>query len=119
MHVTLITGYTYRMRVLPFAQRYFAFNDGQLTQDEALDIVRSYQKMVIEERKKNPNNILYLGRKHVFFRYGWWNMLYEEIQVDIGGFKWIWGDSSGYDGVQVDMRGFKWIWGDSSGYEET
>ena len=70
MHVTLITGYTYRMRVLPFAQRYFAFNDGQLTQDEALDIVRSYQKMVIEERKKNPNNILYLGRKHVFFRYG-------------------------------------------------
>ena len=60
-------GYTHRMRLIPFAWRYFV-HDEQMDQKDALDIVQSYQKTLTEGESENPGKIMYIGRKHVFFR---------------------------------------------------
>ncbi len=63
----LYAGYTHRMRLIPFAQRYFVHDD-QLSQADALEIAQSYQKLLSENKRENPGKILYVGRKHVFLR---------------------------------------------------
>lgn len=64
----LHAGYTHRMRLIPFAQRYFV-QDDELSLNEAQEIAQSYQKMLNEGKREIPGKILYIGRKHVFFRY--------------------------------------------------
>jgi myosin heavy subunit len=63
----LCAGYTHRMPLIPFAQRYFV-QDDQLSQTDALEIAQSYQKLLSESKREHPDKILYIGRKHVFLR---------------------------------------------------
>ena len=39
------------MRFIPFAQRYFAMQDDRLTQEDAVDIAKSYQSLLLNERR--------------------------------------------------------------------
>ncbi|XP_028395364.1 unconventional myosin-IXb-like [Dendronephthya gigantea] len=62
----LRSGYTHRMRHIPFAQRYFV-HDKQMDEKDALEIAQSYQMMLTDAGKENSGKIMHIGRKHVFF----------------------------------------------------
>lgn len=57
------------MRLIPFAQRYFVHDD-LLSQNDALEIAQSYQKLLaVKKTKEKSGKLVHIGRKHVFFKY--------------------------------------------------